>query len=70
VDATARWKGSGEVRDGDADVGRLGGDDRVARRVVDAGAGEVGRIQRLVDDDRVGSVLERAHHRRGDVPRA
>ncbi len=70
VDAAAGRQRRGEAGDGRGEVGGLGGDDRIAHRVVDAGAGEVGRVQRLVDDDRVGAVLERAHHRRGDVPRA
>src|SRR5207237_9405043 len=52
------------------EVRGLRGHDRLARRVVDAGAGEVGRVQRLVHDDGVWAVLECAHHRRGDVPRA
>src|SRR3954467_14279124 len=38
--------------------------------MIEAGTGQVGGVERLVHDDRVGAVLERAHHRRGDVPRA
>ena len=38
--------------------------------VVEAGAGQVGGVERLVDHDGVGPVLPGAHHRRGDVARA
>ena len=69
VDAAAGRQRLGQAGDGHVEIGGLGGDDLLARRVVDAGPREVGRVQRLVDDDRVGAVLERPHHRRGDVPR-
>ena len=42
----------------------------LAAGVVDAGAREERRVERLVDDDGVGPVLPGAHHRRGDVARA
>jgi len=70
VDAAARRQRCGELGDSFGDVSRRGGEDRLARRMVDAGAVEIGRVERLIDDDRVRSVLERAHHRCGDVPRA
>src|SRR5205085_12544697 len=58
-----------ELGDGRCQVGGLRRDELPADGVLDAGAGEVGRVQRLVDHDRVGAVLERAHHRRRDVAR-
>lgn len=69
MDSTACGQRRRESGDGIGEVCRLRRHDRLTRRVVDAGASQVGRVQRLVDDDRVRAILERAHHRRGDVPR-
>ena len=70
VNAAAGRQGREEAGDHRGEVRGLRGDHGLAHRVVDAGAGEVGGIQGLVDDDRVRTVLERTHHRGGDAPRA
>ena len=45
------------------------GQDLIPHRVNQAGGGEIGCVERLVDHRAVGAVLEAAHHRRGDVAR-
>ncbi len=67
VDADAVGEWGQQSGDHLVDVGRLRGDDLVARRVVEPGPGQERGIERLVRDDRVGPVLPGAHHRGRDV---
>jgi hypothetical protein len=59
-----------QCRDDFRRVGLAGGDHFLARRVVQAGGGEVRGVQRLIAHRAVAAVLPGTHHRGGDVARA